>query len=108
MPALDSPAAPTIDSELREYLREWRRNAAAHQGVPAFIVMYDSTLDEVCRVRPRALTEVRRISGFGERKTEAYGQQVIDALQRFRNGERASKYEQKVQGSRRKRSWSAS
>jgi ATP-dependent DNA helicase RecQ len=108
MPALDSPAAPTIDSELREYLREWRRNAATHQGVPAFIVMYDSTLDEVCRVRPRTLTEVRRISGFGERKTEAYGQQIIDALQRFRNGERASKYEPKVQGSRRKRSWSAS
>jgi ATP-dependent DNA helicase RecQ len=108
MAALDSPAASKIDSELREYLREWRRNTATQQGVPAFIVMYDSTLEELCRVLPRTLTEVRRISGFGERKTEAYGQQIIDALQRFRNGERASKYEPKVKGSRRKRSWPAS
>ena len=92
-----------VDPALREYLREWRRNAATHQGVPAFIVMYDSTLEDVCRVHPDSLAGIRRISGFGERKTEAYGQHILDALQRFSNGARAAKREATVRGSRQRR-----
>ncbi len=92
-----------VDPALCEYLREWRRNAAAQQGVPAFIVMYDSTLEDVCRTRPRTLVEIRQISGFGERKTQTYGQQILDALERFRNGARAAKREPVLRGSRQRR-----
>jgi ATP-dependent DNA helicase RecQ len=101
-PLTGSPAQG-VNPELREYLRQWRREAATRQGVPAFIVMYDSTLEEVCRVLPRSLREIRSISGFGERKTETYGQLILDALQRFRNGERARKEEPKLRSSGRKR-----
>ena len=79
-----------IDLDLRDYLREWRRAMAKEQGVPAFVVMHDTTLDELCRVRPTSLSAVRRISGFGERKTELYGQSILDALERYRKGTRAS------------------
>jgi ATP-dependent DNA helicase RecQ len=96
-------AAPAANPELREYLRQWRREAATRQGVPAFVVMYDSTLEEVCRVLPRSLHEIRRISGFGERKTETYGQPILDALQRFRDGERAREEQPKLRSSGRKR-----
>src|ERR1051325_4753882 len=34
----------SVDEELREYLREWRRGIAKEQGLPAYIVMHDSTL----------------------------------------------------------------
>lgn len=76
--------------ELREYLREWRRSAAKQQGVPAFVVMHDTSLDELCRVQPASLRAVRSISGFGERKVELYGQEILEALKRFRDGDRAS------------------
>ena len=105
-PVTPSPAQ-AVNPELREYLRQWRREAATRQGVPAFIVMYDSTLEEVCRILPRSLQDIRRISGFGERKTETYGQPILDALQRFRNGERAQKEEPKLRSSGRKRAWPA-
>ena len=62
---------------------------AAQENVPAFVVMHDTSLAEICRKRPCTLAEIRGVSGFGERKTERYGQQILDALQRFRNGERA-------------------
>ena len=29
------------------------------------------------------------VSGFGERKTEMYGEQILDALKKFRDGARA-------------------
>lgn len=75
--------------ELREYLRMWRRDTAKRQGIPAFTVMHDTSLDELCRVMPESLAAVRRIYGFGERKTEAYGQEILHAIRRFREGDRA-------------------
>ncbi|MGA7624112.1 MAG: ATP-dependent DNA helicase RecQ [Candidatus Acidiferrales bacterium] len=78
-----------IDPELRAYMREWRRRAAKQTRTPAFIIMHDSSLDSLCRVHPRTLSELQTVSGFGERKTELYGAQILEALARFRNGARA-------------------
>jgi len=82
-------AAPDFDPELREYLRQWRSAVANQENVAAFVVMHDTSLAEICRKRPSSLAEIRGVSGFGERKTERYGQQILDALERFRNGARA-------------------
>ncbi len=82
-------AATHVDYELREYLREWRRVTAKEQGVPAFVVMHDSSLDELCRKRPGSIQELLGISGFGEYKAALYGQQIFEALRRFRAGSRA-------------------
>ena len=79
-----------VDSELREFLREWRRTTAKENGIAAFVVMHDTSLDEICRIRPASLQEIRKIPGFGERKTELYGRQILDALKRFREGTRAT------------------
>jgi ATP-dependent DNA helicase RecQ len=95
-PRLQQPAAVgttavlDVDPELRDYLREWRRAAAKEQGVPAFVVMHDSALEELCRQRPLSNPELLRISGFGEYKAALYGPQIFEALERFRNGARAA------------------
>lgn len=88
-PRETSPAMSGIQEELREYLREWRRVAARESKVAAFVVMHDSSLDEICRQRPTALEGIRAVSGFGERKTEKYGAQILQALREFDQGSRA-------------------
>jgi ATP-dependent DNA helicase RecQ len=90
-----SSAAAGIDPELRDYLREWRRKIAKERGTAAFIVMHDTSLDELCRVRPRSLGELRGVSGFGDRKTEMYGAGILDALAEFGRGARAELVEEK-------------
>jgi ATP-dependent DNA helicase RecQ len=85
----EKQVASDVDPELREYLREWRRATAKQNGIAAFIVMHDTSLDELCRKRPRSLVELLRVSGFGERKTEVYGQQILEALRNFQAGARA-------------------
>jgi ATP-dependent DNA helicase RecQ len=82
-------ARPDVDQALREYLRQWRRDTAREQGTPAFVVMHDSTLDEVCQKRPTSISELLRITGFGQRKAEMYGPQLFAALARYREGARA-------------------
>jgi len=87
---VEKPVAGDADPDLREYLREWRRATARQAGIPAFVVLHDSSLDEICRKRPRFFADLRQISGIGERKAELYGQPILDALERFRNGARAN------------------
>jgi ATP-dependent DNA helicase RecQ len=78
-----------VDSDLREYLRQWRRDTARENGTPAFVVMHDTSLEEICRRQPMSLGQLLQVSGFGERKTELYGAQIIQALKSFREGARA-------------------
>ncbi|MGA9542972.1 MAG: RecQ family ATP-dependent DNA helicase, partial [Candidatus Sulfotelmatobacter sp.] len=78
------------DAELREYLREWRRTTAKEQGVPAFVVLHDTTLEEICRRRPSSVADLLSITGIGERKAEVYGKGILGALERYRGGARAS------------------
>jgi ATP-dependent DNA helicase RecQ len=85
-----APAATGADPRLVNYMREWRRGVAARQGVPAFVVMHDSSLEELCRKRPGSLAELLRVSGFGERKAEMYGREIFAAFERFEAGARAS------------------
>ena len=85
-----SPELNSVDGELKEYLREWRRITAREKGVAAFVVLHDSALVDLCLAKPSTLQELRRVSGFGDKKVEMYGKEILDALRRFRQGERAS------------------
>jgi ATP-dependent DNA helicase RecQ len=86
-PNLPSPA--NVDPDLREFLREWRRETAIQQNVPVYVVMHDTTLDAICRIQPASRSELLRLPGIGERKAELYGRQILDALKQFRGGARA-------------------
>ena len=76
--------------ELREYLREWRRAMAKEQGMPAYVVLHDSSLDEICRIRPSSIPQLLGITGIGERKADTYGQKILAALRGFEDGARAA------------------
>jgi len=78
------------DAELREYLREWRRTTAKEQSVPAFVVLHDTTLEEICCRRPSSIADLLKITGIGERKAEVYGKGILAALERYGGGARAS------------------
>src|SRR3954469_942388 len=79
----------SIDPDLREYLREWRRSIAKELGFPAFVIMHDTTLEELCRRQPNSLEQIRLVPGFGVAKTQSYGLKVIEALNKFLAGARA-------------------
>jgi ATP-dependent DNA helicase RecQ len=91
-------AQPAPDlAELRAYLREWRRQTAQRQGVAAFVVMHDTSLDALCARRPTNLTELREVFGFGARKTELYGQEILQAFKEFAEGARVTPDQAKLQ-----------
>ncbi|HEY6250846.1 MAG TPA: ATP-dependent DNA helicase RecQ [Candidatus Angelobacter sp.] len=83
----ESVNPPTISrhsEELLKRLRAWRRSVSVARGIPAFTVMHDRTLDELSRMQPNSLDELRDIHGIGERKVEQYGTEIVNAIKQFR------------------------
>jgi len=88
-PERPRPAGRPPDRELIKFFKDWRRRAAQRQAVPAYIVLSDAALEDLCRKRPSNLRELLGVSGIGERKAEQYGREIFAAFEAFRNGARA-------------------
>jgi len=68
------------DSGLWEALRACRRELALQQGVPPYVVFHDATLAQLIEHRPQTLAEFARISGVGQRKLTAYGENFLKVI----------------------------
>jgi len=53
------------------------QKTAHAQGSPAFVVMHDTTLDEICRKQPQSKVDLLKITGIGERKAELMAQEFL-------------------------------
>ena len=82
------PSRP--DQELVEFFKQWRGRAAQRASVPAYIVLSDAALEDLCRKRPTNLRELLGVNGFGERKAELYGSEIFSVFEAFARGERAA------------------
>jgi ATP-dependent DNA helicase RecQ len=89
-PRLKDTAPAEANPALAEYLREWRRNMARENKVPAYIILHDSTLEELCRRRPANFTELKQVPGIGEKKADVYGAEILQALRNYGDGARAT------------------
>jgi ATP-dependent DNA helicase RecQ len=74
-----------VDPDLRARLRTWRSNIARERGVPAYVVLHDSTIDGIVRAWPTTLDELRHVPGIGDKKLEHYGNELL-RLVRERGG----------------------
>jgi ATP-dependent DNA helicase RecQ len=91
-PGRDSAAS---DPQLFAYLREWRNEAARREKMPAYIILHDASLEDLCRKRPVTYGQLLLVSGIGERKAERYGQEILQVLDAFRKGARAAELEER-------------
>ena len=78
-------ALESMDADVRarfEALRAWRRERAAEQRVPPYVIFQDKTLLEIAVRQPRDLAALETISGVGQSKVGRYGAGVLDVLRR--------------------------
>ena len=59
-----------VPCEVPRYLTMRSRRVARQRGVPAYVVLHDSTIDGIAGVRPMTLNELRGIAGIGDKKLE--------------------------------------
>jgi ATP-dependent DNA helicase RecQ len=71
------------DSALLQHMREWRRRFARERGVPAFMILNDASLADLCRKEPAEMGDLLEVIGIGERKAESFGREILNALHDF-------------------------
>ncbi|MFC5415973.1 DNA helicase RecQ [Dongia soli] len=72
-----------VDAKLWEALRARRRDLAAAQNVPPYVIFHDNTLIEIAHRKPQTLDEFLEIPGIGERKLARYGDDFLEVLSDF-------------------------
>jgi len=68
---------------LYHQLRELRDAICLPADLPIYLVAGSQTLQEITRYLPQTLSELRKISGFGDAKIEKYGRQFLDIVLRY-------------------------
>ncbi len=69
--------APEMDEELFERLKSWRWWQAKEQGVPAYVVMQNSSLREIAARKPGTIHELGQVKGIGLRRAARYGEELL-------------------------------
>jgi DNA helicase II / ATP-dependent DNA helicase PcrA len=75
-----APGTGSADPGLLERLRDWRRQQAQSQGVPAYVVFNDRTLAALAALRPSTTEALLAVPGIGPAKLEAYGDDLIELV----------------------------
>jgi ATP-dependent DNA helicase RecQ len=72
------------DPTLIGALRAWRSEVARKNGVPAYVVLHDSTIDGIAAACPITAGQLRGIPGIGDKKLEHYGDELIALVKAHR------------------------
>jgi ATP-dependent DNA helicase RecQ len=65
---------------LFEALRAWRAEQAKAQGVPAYVILHDKTLNELAARQPTSPDALLDVPGIGQAKAERYGAALLVLL----------------------------
>ncbi len=80
-PRVGPVSVADADHGLVERLRQWRLERSREDGVPAFVVLHDSTLRELAAAQPRSHGELASIKGLGPAKLERYGEDLLAVIE---------------------------
>ncbi|GAA3985380.1 DNA helicase RecQ [Comamonas faecalis] len=75
-----SAAAQDLDPDAQARfinLKAWRAEVAREHNLPAYVIFHDATLAAIAQRNPQTSAELHDISGMGEKKREAYGDEVL-------------------------------
>jgi len=68
---------PEALQPLYRTLRQWRNEQAKADGLPAYVILRNTQLAEICRKLPRTLAALREVEGIGEGTAGKYGKEIL-------------------------------
>jgi len=73
------------DHEFKKYeiLRIIRKKLAKEDAVSAFVVATNDEIADIARLSVLNLDNIRKINGFGDKKTEKYGKRIIEEMKNY-------------------------
>jgi translin len=76
----DDPELDSIETEIYEALTAWRDQRANEENLAPFIIARNSWLKHIIKRHPESTKELYDIKGFGERRINKYGKDIIKII----------------------------
>lgn len=73
---LDEATVHLVDA-----LKDWRRNVASENKVPAYTVLHDTHLEAIAQASPTSLDALARCNGIGPTKLERWGDEILAVVE---------------------------
>ncbi len=75
------PIVLTADEEkIYAALREWRNEQAARDGLPPYMIAHNDSLMTMAKINPKSREELVQIKGFGEKRAQKYGDELLQII----------------------------
>jgi translin len=74
----------SAEQEIYRALDEWRTHKANEETIAPYIIARNSWLKEIAKLKPAAVKELNAIKGFGERRINKYGRDIIKIINKER------------------------
>lgn len=68
----------TIQKQLDDRLRAWRKEQAQAAGLPSFFIFSDTVLRDIAIASPTSLADLRSVRGLGPDKLDRFGAAVLE------------------------------
>ena len=76
-PRIGSGDQPSENPALFEALKAWRSGRSKADGMPAYVVAKDTTLEAIAQLVPTTLQELLTVDGIGPAKLDRYGDEIL-------------------------------
>lgn len=70
-------------SQLYSLLRNWRNATADELNLPVYMILPTKTMTDLATFLPRTQKELMRIKGFGKRKAEKHGPEILEIIKTY-------------------------
>jgi translin len=80
----EEPELDSIEQELYKELSEWRSQKSNEENLAPFIIAHNAWLKQIVKLRPKTMRELNGIKGFGERRINKYGREILSIINKGR------------------------
>ena len=68
------------NEKLQNDLKKFRLNQSRQEGIKPFYIFNNAQMEDLIEKNPKTLEELKHVSGFGDKKVQKYGSQIIAIL----------------------------
>lgn len=71
------------DTPLYKDLKQYRLETSKAEGVKPYFIYNNAQMEELISVMPKTLSDIKKISGFGDVKIEKYGNAILEIVKKY-------------------------
>lgn len=71
------------DMPLYKDLKEFRLTTSRTENVKAYVIFSNSQLEEIIKIMPHNINDLKQVSGFGDSKCKKYGTSIIEICAKY-------------------------